>query len=456
MKRTLFLVAAVSLLGLGPKSANAQDQPWLADRRYTEGIGIRVGDFELHPGLAAEFGYDSNFFRRAEDELGGPVGALRLRITPSFSISTLSRQRREATDAPPPDVELRAGIAATYNEFFPVSGPELGQELMKDQRNVGGTADILLALFPGRPWSGNLFADVTRTITPSPQGITGSSFNRLTPRAGGELIWTPGGGLLDWRLGYRFGATVFESSDFTGLTHLEHSIETRGRWRFLPRTALMYDARFGFIDYPSPFAGPIGKTGSHPVRMLLGMNGLITPSFGLMALAGWGASFYQPTGQEDFDSIIGRAEVKWYLTPNPSTDPMAATLALSSLSIGYVRDFFDSYIGTYFGSDRGYVNFSYFFGGRFLLVAEGGVAAIQYPVIAALGANDPFTDVRVDATLFGEYRFADRFGVNLTGRYGQNFSRTEVNVTDPDTGTTVSDPLSWQQIEAYLGLRFLM
>src|SRR5207247_2157085 len=126
MKLRVSIGAVVSTLTLLPALASAQVQPWLQDRRYTEGIGIRTGDLELHPGVAAEFGYDSNYFHRATNEVEGkaPVGALRLRITPSFSLSTLGPQRQNATPgAPPPDVEFRAGIAATYDEFFPVSGP---------------------------------------------------------------------------------------------------------------------------------------------------------------------------------------------------------------------------------------------------------------------------------------------------------------------------------------------
>src|SRR5262245_32760751 len=62
--------------------AFAQDQLWLKDRRYTEGPGVRVGDFEVHPGIAAEFGYDSNYFRGSDDV--ATASALRLRITPSI------------------------------------------------------------------------------------------------------------------------------------------------------------------------------------------------------------------------------------------------------------------------------------------------------------------------------------------------------------------------------------
>jgi len=449
MKLSVSLITAAFTLTVLPAVASAQDQPWLKDRRYTEGIGYRVGDLELHPGLAGEFGYDSNYFHRSSDE--GPVGSLRLRITPSFSMSTLSRQRREAAPgAAPPDFEFRAGISATYNEFFPVSGDDAGRSAMHDQRNVGGLLSLNLLILPERPWSVALYGDVGRAITPSNEGITSASFNRLNTNAGAEVIWTPGGGLLDWRLGYRFSGTIFESSEFQRLTNLEHTVQTRGRWRFLPRTALMYDCRLGFINYPSGQ----DKTSSHPLRTLLGVNGLVTNSFGILALAGWGASFYTPRPQEDFDSVIGQLEFKWYLTPNPSAEPLAATLALSAISVGFRRDFVDAYIGTYYETDRGYLNLSYFFGGKFLAVLEGGVGAIVWPpsdpAKGGLGTN-PGTDVRIDGSLFGEYRIKDSIGINSTIRYGANLSDNALN-----RGTPNEDQLGWQDFEAYIGARWFM
>src|SRR3954465_2548154 len=105
MKQTAGVLAAVIAITAIPAVAEAQDQPWLRDRRYTEGIGYRVGDFELHPGVSAEFGYDSNYLHRAPEE--NPIGSLRLRITPSLSLSTLGKERRDqAPGAPPPDFEF--------------------------------------------------------------------------------------------------------------------------------------------------------------------------------------------------------------------------------------------------------------------------------------------------------------------------------------------------------------
>ncbi|WP_437827674.1 hypothetical protein [Sorangium sp. So ce1153] len=462
MKLRETIAAAVIALTLSPALALAQDQPWLKDRRYTEGIGIRAGDLELHPGVAAEFGYDSNFFRRDEEDRAGvddvgPVGSLRLRITPSFSLSTLSQQRQEVTpDAPPPDVEFRGGIAATYEEFFPVSGTETGQERLSQQRNVGGLLDANLTILPRRPWSAVLDGSLGRTIASSDLGISNQSFRRIHAEAGAELVWTPGGGLFDWRLGYRFQGTFFEVDEFEGLTNLHHVIRTRGRWRFLPRTALIYDASLGFVDYPNPTS----QSSSHPLRAQLGINGLVTSSFGLLAMAGWGASFYTPTSDtavvNDFDSVIGQLELKWFLTPNPGTDPAAATLALSSLSAGFTRDFQDSFLGSYYERNRGYLKLTYFFGGRFLLIADGGVAANVYPGIPeshqSVEPVAPWTDIRIDASLFGEYRIGDSLGINSTLRYGNNISSTALTTL----GTTVPNYLGWQQFEAYLGVRWFM
>jgi hypothetical protein len=487
MKASVFLTTALLGLLAVPAVASAQDQPWLKDRRYTEGPGFRVGDFELHPGVAAEFGYDSNYLRRSSDDVSTATPtlttetivtpALRFRLTPSLSFSTLSAQRREtAASTSPPSVEFRGGLSLTYNEFIGISSDSGANSNMSNQRNLGAAADLALTILPSRPWSGILSASYARILTPGDNGAPAplssqGTLNRDVPRAGAELIWTPGSGLLEWRLGYQFNANLFESQ--TQLSNLNNQVELRGRWRFLPRTSLLFDARVGFISYPNPNAEPDGssgavaapKTGSTPVRTLIGVNGLITPSFALLAMVGWGASFYDTAvapggatvGTQNFDSVIGQAEAKWFITPNPSSDPTAATLTLSSVSVGFLRDFYDSYIGTYFERDRGYANLSYFYGGRFLLVIDAGAGPLVYPSMPVLQGNNlhSFSTVRVDGSVFGEYRFKDSFGINATFRYNQNFTSEFIQVPN-GTPPLNQEHLSFQEFEAYLGARWLM
>ena len=450
MSRSFILgVLGVSAALFVPSLAFAQDAPWLADRRYTEGIGIRVGDFELHPGVAAEVGYDTNYFYRA-DKTEDPIGSVRFKITPSFSLSTLGAQRRSSDEGggAPPSVTFRAGIHATYDEFIPTTGSTGGKDLMKNQRNVEGLLDFDLGILPGRVVSGDVHGSYTRTVEPSNAGDTTKSLNRDIPEAGAELAITPGAGTFDWRFGYDFIGTFFESGTYSNLNNFNHDIITRGRWRFLPRSALTFDGRLAFINYPSG----TGKTGSHPIRARLGFNGLITNMVALSIFGGWGASFYTPVGQEDFDSFIGQAELKLLLTPAASAD--GASLSLSALTVGFNRDFSDSYIGTYVESDKGYAKFSYFFAGRFLLVLDASVAANRFPKITMPVAHDAWTDVHVDTDVMGEYRFAKYFAVNATLRYINNISSTVL--TGPGTTAAGFEDLQYQDFQGYLGFRWFM
>ncbi len=467
MKLRGLLFVAVLLTVLAPTPAFSQDQPWLADRKYTVGPGYRVGNFELHPGFATEFGYDSNFFMRASqgDIQGDPVGSMRLRITPSFSFSTLGPQRRAATTSqPPPPLEIFGGVSATYNEFFPVSGIESDQDKLSENRNLSGQADLRLNINSGNPWSGALTANFARLIQPSQEGIVGQGFNRLVPSAGAELIWTPNNGMLDWRLGYNFTGLIFETDRFDVLTNFHHTLQTRGRWRFLPRSALIYDARVGFIQYLNQDGD---KSGSMPLRVQLGYNGLITPNFGALVMMGWGSSFYDPSPREeregkpveDFDSVIGQAEIRYFLSPTRSADATGASDTTSSFALGFTRDFYDSFIGSYFERDRGYFKLTYYLGGKFVVIVDAGAGALINPNVYTDGVQTAgWTDIRVDAAGFAEYRFKDAFGINATLRYGTRISDKELEIPPEVIGglTNARDKLQWQQFEAYLGVRWLM
>jgi hypothetical protein len=469
---------ALAAAALVARSASAQPQytaqgdspQWLKDRRYNEGAGIRAGDLEIHPGVAGEAGYDSNWFVRSNNSGGGiqntpPIPALAFRITPSLYLSTLSSQRREGdTSGEPPAIAFRAGLNATYRDFIGLEKDANGQDAFSDQRNVGGSADARLDISPGRPIGAALFGSYGRVIQPNQVTADPNlSFTRDDINAGAEIVVQPGGGTLDYHFGYQFADSVFENTNAAGLDNYTHEGYLRGRWRFRPRTALVYDADIRSVTYTAPLrAQEVGLVGSTPVRARIGLNGLVTDRFSVLLLGGWGASFYSTTfaNQPQFDSFIGQAELKWFLSASPGIQGATDLgLALSAISVGYGRDFQNSYLGSYYGYDRGYVKFYYFFAGRTLLTLEGGIGAIEYPNVLWPDGSlrvASFTDTRADATLFSEYRFSDAAGVNATVRYTANFSNTQLpNSPPPNPGGYVLD-LSWRRLEAYLGLRWFM
>lgn len=477
MSKRFVGTVAVVLGGLAAFSwaRPASAQEWLKDRRFQNGAGYRAGDVELHPGIAAEIGYDSNWFLRS-DKTGfvnsapaaPPEGAAVLRITPSLNFTTT--QARQRTEGEPqsegPSVVVSGGVAGTYREFFS------GDEVLRRQRNMSVDANLRLDALPGRPWGASVFATFNRFIQPTYTGDPNLSFNRDDLGAGAEIIAQPNSGTLDWRLGYMFHTTLFEETEGHPFDNLTHAVYTRGRWKFRPRTALLYDGSLSFRSYSHPDGAITPLHQSTPARARIGITGLVTPRLAIMAMAGYAATFYDTNGGKDpttqqYDSVIGQAEVKFFPTANPaSADPSEASLVLSSIALGFVRDYQASYLGDFYGTDRGYLNVAYFFAGRALVSLEGGVGTIEYPTIyfnppgnpPAIQAS-PFTDIRADATLFGEYRFVDSVGINATLRYTENFSNTSlpsVAPTVPGAASAGRYDLSWRRFEAYLGVRWFM
>jgi hypothetical protein len=484
MTTRVLAASAVAAILLVSRAASAQaqyvaqpDSPeWLKDRRYNEGIGIRTGDLELHPGVAGEVGYDSNYLLRSTTNgvSNGPptapvIPALEFRVTPSLYLSTLGQQRREGDNGAPSPLAFRAGFNATYRELVGLSSDPVASQSQNDissQRNLGGAADARLDILPERPVGGAIFASYARAILPNTVNANPDlSFNQDLVGAGAEIALQPGSGTLDWHVGYQLHATIFEEDTGKPYNNIVHEAYTRGRWKFRPRTAFVYDATLRFISYNnSELAQPVPLDTSTPVRTRIGLEGLVTDRFALLAMVGWGASFYNNdfAQQPQFDSVIAQAELRWFLAASPGIASVTDVgLALSSIAIGYTRDFQNSYLGSFYTQDRGYLKFYYLFAGRATITLEGGVAAIEYPNLFwsdGTVRHASFTNLRADATLFGEYRFTDTFGLNATLRYTANAGDQILDVTQPVMGQAApaTYALQWNRWEAYLGLRFFL
>ena len=478
-KRTKFQRAYVTgglfaLVGL-TSAGSASAQEWLHDRNFSEGPGVRTGDFELHPGIGGEAGYDSNWFLRTDKTganiiNGSPTAprkdAGEFRITPSLTLKTVGGQRVEGATGPAPtapDVAFRAGISGTYRAF-------LGDSEVRNQSNsFAANADFRLDILPSRPWSFALFGSGARAIQPNTLGNPDLSYNHDDFGVGGEVIATPHSGTLDMRAGYQLHGTYFEDTSGVPFDNLQHELSLRSRWTFRPQTAFLYDATFRVASYSESDRANTQLHDSTPLRARIGLSGLVTPRLSATVMAGWGASFFRPGTTapqvQQYDSVIGTAQVSYFLTKNPRDEPGAASLSLSTITVGYNRDFSNSYLSDYYGTDRGFVRLTYFFASRFLLNIEGGAGAIEYPRIyyTPLGGGngvDPihpsFTDARVDATIFGEYRFTSSFGLNATLGYQQNFSSAQLPVGDPQNGVQQVYDMSWKRFQALIGLRFFL
>lgn len=463
MKRSSLACLAALTLSLPSVSAAqssepagaAQAQPWVANRDIGEGIGIKAGDFEIHPGISGEFGFDSNFFQRStsaidEATFGAPAPSLRLRVTPSVSLRTLDRRVQAADDSTEDDrpITLSVSGAASYNEFIGLD--DAADAAFDASRNVEGGAGAEVEFLPGRVWSGDLGVNYSYIFDPSNQGGLTSDFSRHVIGVGGGIGWAPGGGAFEWRLleyGTRF--TLFDQTGTNQFDNNNHQLTTSGRWKFLTKTALLYDATFGLYRY-----GPNATLNDgESLQTRLGLSGLLTTRISLLVMGGWASSFYHDDNglPRNYDDLLAAAEVRWFITSgNEAMQEGFANVGASSLAGGYSRTFNDGYLGDFYQSDRFYAQFQYLIASMVLTTFDAGVNLVSYPDFLLNGTENPgFSEVRLNLKAFGEYRPLDTLGINLTLEYDENLSE----VVD---GGSYEDDLSFSRFRGFLGVRWFM
>jgi hypothetical protein len=177
------------LLVLMFSTASAHAQVWLKDRRDAEGTGVRTSAFELHPGIAAEAGLDSNWLLRSSSSRPGianggsalpPLAFFVFRMTPHLFVSTLKD--------PAKALVFRLGASATYRELIGLGSSS------DDSRNVSVDAAGHLSVYPGRPLSLALDLGYTRSVQPSALGLPETAFDTSYPHAGVSVTAAPGAG----------------------------------------------------------------------------------------------------------------------------------------------------------------------------------------------------------------------------------------------------------------------
>jgi hypothetical protein len=432
----------ISALLVACFSREALAQAWV-NTPHAQGIGARVGDLELHPSLGGEFGYDSNYYRAAPSE--GVVDVLRLRVTPSLTLNTLGGARRAG--APATTLAFAATAHAAYNEIIPLSSAESDASRRRD---VGAGANARLDLFPRGKIGFDMSGAYLRVIEPdgSTVDLGGEGFNRSTLNAGAGATWRPGGGTFDWRLGYGIIYNYFHDDAYDSLTNVQHVIGTRGRWRFLPRSALLFDSEYQFVRYTNDRTV---QTDGEAVQARVGFHGLVTYHLSLLGLLGWASSFYdaRPGGiaASQYDSLSAKAEARWFIQKRPNLDDVTVVSGISSIALGYTRVFENSYLGSFQQRDRGYLNLSTFLLGAVLGTFDFGVSRMAFPRADTGTIRQPaFDQWRLDARAFGEYRITSTLAANVTFEYDRVRTSTLVRGQD----------LDYDRWQALAGLRWFL
>lgn len=438
LRRCAALAALLAAFAARPSSASAQG--WLENLQDAEGPGIRLGDFELHPGVGVEVGWDSNVFYSDQD----PTASGILRITPHMILSTLGEDREGEGDraGTPPPVRFRTGIFASYYEYFEPNAPD----------NLGVGGDIDLTINPERPFSFDLGGTYRRSIEPFTEfGPPGNEFGRHSGNVNATARLQTTGGALTGSLGYRLGFDLFEGEQFQYTNNVRHSPTAEFAWKFLPQSALIYDANYTYTDFFNTGASPEGASrlvDSSMYRTRVGFNGFLTRTFSITAMAGYAATFFNgDTLFDESDTFVAKLDLRLETAPG------------TVFSAGYERDLQVSYIGGYFQVDRGLVSVSTLVAGRVLVRVNGSIGRMDFgPLVGADGnplgvdGTSDRTDLRLLANLFIEYRLLDWLGINGSVRYSSTLTDFEFtrDLGDP---VPVVDPAEFQKVQLWLGVR---
>jgi|GEM_PF-1208990 len=358
---TLFASLLVGLCGLWPVVAHAGGAQNLP--RVPDGEGIKVGKkSKFHGGLSLPVGVDSNVFNEAANE-SRRVGAY---MYPTAWVGVGSRDVVGGVLQTPPErtsrlADYNIGLIGGFRQFLS------GDDTLLDVPNFSFGSAVRLSILPGRRFEIRVADDVFRGAAPGNIESRGTdfNFNRIEHEGSLDLIARPGGGRLSLSLGYRNRYMRFGQGDLAKSNHMRHGLAHETKWRFLPKSALVFNYTFDWTFYTDCCVSVgLGRNeDSFAHRIKGGYRGQIGKKVALDAMVGWGFGYYRDDQNgPNFNSFIGNAGLSYFPT-------MRTTLSL----VGS-RSFNDSLFGNYY-TDNG-VSFSANHKFRWRMNLQSGIGVI--------------------------------------------------------------------------------
>lgn len=148
-----------------------------------------------------------------------------------------------------------------------------------------------------------------------------------------------------------------------------------GRWRFLPKTALVLGASYDWRGYSGGQA--------QLLRATAGLAGLLSPKVTTVLRAGYSQDFAGGAA-----TVVGQAEVGYLMSET------------ASLRLGYLRTLNPVAIYGVFGDDRGYLDSRFLLGGKLTLLASAAFDFLTY-----YSKTNPRSESGLTLNLGPEYQF---------------------------------------------------
>jgi hypothetical protein len=347
--------AATSAAPTPPADESPNPNQDLPTPGFWEGGGIKIGDLIFHPSFQLQTAYQTNVFYQDSADNPGALAAGVMRIGVSGTLSTLSAGRMEL-EAPGDRAAQRLAFNGSaqlmWNQFIsPVSG-------VTSQSDLAANLLAGLILNPEGQLSLSLHEGYTRSVLPLQTAALEQARDRNELGARGE--YRPGGGALSLYGQYQFALDLFESSVLSFDNRFTHQFSVGGKWQWLPKTQVHLDVNLWLVE-PND---QTFKSSSMPLRVVAGVNTLITPLIGLLAQAGYGNAFY--SSGPSYSSWLATLEGRYAIGP---------TIRVAA---GYSHDFADALIGNYYADHVFYARYGMQFLERWQLRARAELRLRSY------------------------------------------------------------------------------
>jgi len=454
--RHLRWTAFLALWGvLGSASAEPLYRlPSLRDER-----GIEAGAFHLWPEVFVETRYDTNLFRRSDEEidynkklLGGRYGFSPEGLAYTGRLDA-DGQKDTYVDTKPAALILRAMPSFECNNpggrlvqfHFAGMGDFRGyfakeqSAIVKAQGKVGGNVRTRVLLFPKGMFQFFVEDRFDRSLQ-SRNDVSRETFTRMLNEAGAGVIIRPAQALS---LELRYGLSRDVFVEFDVADKLEHQAGLVGRWKFFPRTEAFVDASVGFLSYDVPrmLGTPqvqIGNFSSTPVRARAGLNGYITRRIFVLLAGGYGNSMH--SGGASYQGFLAKALVG-YEIPN-----------LLVVQGGYERSFEDSLFANFFARDgvelwgqlRLWNMVDLEAGAKYQFVNYGKAVVVPSIAYSEASRSDNLLVVKADVSM----NFLRYLGVNL----GVAFSDVMTDFYSMDVASQFRDYGSFSKLEVFANI----
>jgi hypothetical protein len=422
MTRQLSILAFAATLALSAP-ARAQDA-------IVEGPGHQLSEGTvLHPSAGLELGVISNVFYEATQQIVSPVARLLLDLAVANDEGKkpdpLAPDDAEASpDTVPPKLQFRGGLRLTREQYFS------GRNSVSDQSDFGVGAHLRLAAFPQGTVAFRVHEDFNRYLRPTNFESSGDLDRDVNHLVLG-MTYQPGERAMTAGLRYENTIDVVEGSSFAN--RLQHLIGLRADWQFLPITKFYFDGSLGFF-------GGLGsgdyKTGSMPLRLLVGGSSAITEMTTLRLHIGYGNGFY--SAGPSFSNVLFGTEFGLRYSP------------VGRFTLAYQYDFTDSVNSNFYRDHLVLAKLDQQIGLVLLGGAVEGRLRGYRGISPEIGTGPPSRDDLILALRgTGQYHYRDWLA--FTGELVASTDQTDYRY-DQGPDVVNFDP-SYSRLEVWLGSR---